>query len=448
VPEQPVAGLSRLVPGLLLVCAAAAPLALFLEPAGQRVSLPLSGLSALVAAGLWIRDWRDRRTLLSWASGPAEAAAPALDGANGELASRVERLLRLREQARSLERERLDQFLSAIEALPNGLLLIDQDDGIQWLNQAAADHFGLEMVRDRGQVITKLVRAPSFVGHLQARSSDVELVMPSPRGDTTLSVLVRPYGGSMRLVLTQDITERERTDAMRRDFVANVSHEIRSPLTVLVGFVETMAQLPLSPAERDRALAIMRQQAARMQTLVTDLLALAQIEGAPRPSVEHWVDVDAVMLRLQTDISASDADQHAVVLKSTAGCSVSGVESEIFSAFWNLASNALRYTPEGGEVRVSWQVLPDGSGEYCVCDSGPGIAREHLPRLTERFYRVDTSRSRATGGTGLGLAIVKHVVQRHGGELLISSEPGKGSQFRIRLPALRVRQAGAAAARC
>ena len=440
-PDRAAGGFPRLVPSLLLLSAAAAPLSVALEPFGQRVSATLAGLAALLAAGLWTKERRGQQSLLSWLSGPVEGAAPRLDGAAGELGARIERALRLRDQARGQESERLEQFLSAIEALPNGLLLIDLDDDIQWLNQAAADHFGLDMVRDRGQAITNLVRAPNFVGHLQKGCGDVELIMPSPRGDISLSVLVRPYGGTMRLVLSPDITERERTDAMRRDFVANVSHEIRSPLTVLVGFVDTMTQLPLTEAERARALAVMRQQSDRMTTLVTDLLALAQIEGAPRPSVEHWIDVDSLLLRLQTDIAASDADRHPVRVTSSGACSVSGVESEIFSAFWNLASNALRYTPEGAPVHVAWQVQPDGSGEYCVCDSGPGIAREHIPRLTERFYRVDASRSRATGGTGLGLAIVKHVVQRHGGELLITSEPGKGAQFRIRLPALRVRSA-------
>lgn len=426
--------------GLLLATALGVPVAYVLEPAGHLVSLTLAGGAAVLATVLWLTERRALRSLLSWVAGPLDRAAPPLTGAVGELGRRVERALRSREKERDTERDRLAEFLSAIEALPNGLLLIDAHDGIQWLNQAAADQFGLDMQRDRGQAITNLVRAPSFVGHIQSSRSDAELVMPSPRGDITLSVLVRPYGGTMRLVLSQDITERERTDAMRRDFVANVSHEIRSPLTVLVGFVDTMSQLPLSAAERERALAVMRQQADRMQTLVSDLLALAQIEGAPRPSAEHWVDVDALMRRLQTDITASDAGQHPVVVTTAGAASVSGIESELFSAFWNLASNALRYTPAGGEVRVSWQLQADGSGEFCVCDQGPGVAREHIPRLTERFYRVDTSRSRATGGTGLGLAIVKHVVQRHGGELLITSEVGKGSQFRIRLPARRVRE--------
>ena len=439
-PDRPTDGPPRLLPGFLLLAAAAVPVAYALEGSSHPVSLALAVLAATMATALWLGDRRALKVLLTWSAGPLEGAAPALAGAAGEVGARFERALRQREAQRHTEAERLAQFLSAIEALPNGLLLIDADDGIQWLNPAAADHFGLDMARDLGQALTNLVRAPSFVSHLQANSGHAELVMPSPRGDTTLSVLVRPYGGTMRLVLSQDITERERTDAMRRDFVANVSHEIRSPLTVLVGFVDSMTQLQLSAAERQRALTVMRQQADRMQTLVTDLLALAQIEGAPRPTAEHWVDVESLMRRLQTDIVASDGGQHTVVVTNSGGGSLSGIESELFSAFWNLVSNALRYTPAGGEVRVNWQLQPDGSGEFCVCDTGPGIAREHIPRLTERFYRVDTSRSRATGGTGLGLAIVKHVVQRHGGELLITSEVGKGSQFRIRLPARRVRQ--------
>ena len=302
----------------------------------------------------------------------------------------------------------------------------------------AADHLGLDPQRDLHQPITNLVRMPAFVAYLQEGSAPEPIHLTAPGGQGQLQVVLRAYGDGQKLLITQDVTERMRAEAMRRDFVANVSHEIRSPLTVLVGFVDTMMQLPLTPAERERALAVMRQQADRMQTLVTDLLTLAQIEGAPRPAAELWVDVEGLMRRLQTDITAGDGGQHAVLVTTAGAASLSGIESELFSAFWNLASNALRYTPPGGEVRVSWQLQPDGAGEFCVCDSGPGIAREHIPRLTERFYRVDTSRSRATGGTGLGLAIVKHVVQRHGGELLITSEVGQGSQFKIRLPARRV----------
>jgi len=406
---------------------------------GGSVSLALAVGLALAFALLWLRDRHRLSQLRDWLSGPLDAPPPEHGGSVGEIGERMQRALRSREAESAVERERLAQFLSAIEASPNGVVLLDEADGIQWLNRTAAVHFGLDTQRDLNQRITHLVRAPAFVGHLQGGDTGAELVLPSPRGDATLLLLLRPYGNHMRLLLSQDITERERNDAMRRDFVANVSHEIRSPLTVLLGFVDSMLQLPLTEAESKRALAVMHQQADRMQSLVTDLLALAQIEGAPRPSVEHWVDVSELMHRLQTDIAASDAGRHVVTLSVEGAAEIGGVESELFSAFWNLAGNALRYTPAGGEVTVRWRLTPEGGGEFCVVDSGPGIAREHIPRLTERFYRVDPSRSRSTGGTGLGLAIVKHVVQRHGGELLITSEVGKGSQFRILLPAHRVR---------
>ena len=405
----------------------------------SSVSLAVAVGLALVFAGLWLRDRRRLSRLMDWLSGPADGAPPEVGGSVGELGWRVQRALRTREQETAAERGRLAQFLSAIEASPNGVVLLDETDGIRWLNRTAAVHFGLDPQRDLGQRITHLVRAPAFVAHLQGPDNGAELMLPSPRGGATLTMLLRPYGDGMRLLLSQDITERERNDAMRRDFVANVSHEIRSPLTVLLGYVDSMLQLPLSAAERERALAVMHQQAERMQTLVTDLLALAQIEGAPPPSVENWIELDELVRRLQNDVTASDAGQHAVQLSVEGRALLSGVESELFSAFWNLASNALRYTPAGGAVDIQWRLRPEGGGEFCVSDAGPGIAREHIPRLTERFYRVDASRSRATGGTGLGLAIVKHVVQRHDGELLISSELGKGSQFRIVLPAHRVR---------
>lgn len=439
-----VGGAATAAPWLLGVAVAGVPLAYLFEPAGTRVSLALAVMAALVATALWLYDRHRLRLTLAWLAAPAASAAsspPSNGGDFDELSGRLQRALRLCEQQAEAAREQLAQFLSAIEALPNGVLLLDADDTIQWLNRTAAEHFGLHPLSDRGQRITNIVRAPAFVAYLQSGNTDAELVLPGPHGSASLSLLVQPYGDSMRLVLSQDITERERTDAMRRDFVANVSHEIRSPLTVLAGYVDTMLQLPLTPTERERALTVMHQQAERMQTLVSDLLALAQIEGAPRPSAENWVGLADLLHRLEIDITAIDAGQHQVsVAGQSAACSISGVESELFSAFWNLASNALRYTPAGGEVSVTWQLRADGGGEFSVSDSGPGIAREHIPRLTERFYRVDTSRSRATGGTGLGLAIVKHVVQRHGGELLITSEPGKGSQFRIQLPPHRLRE--------
>jgi two-component system phosphate regulon sensor histidine kinase PhoR len=287
------------------------------------------------------------------------------------------------------------------------------------------------------------VRQPAFVQYLAAADYSESVKCPTSRGTMTmLQIQVRRYGEGLKLVLSQDITERERSDTMRRDFVANVSHEIRTPLTVLSGFIETMASLPLTEVERKRVIDLMTQQAERMQSLVSDLLTLAQIEGSPRPGADRWVAVDKLVQRAETDGKALSRDRHPMSFTiDTNGktCEIAGIETEWLSAVGNLVSNAVRYTPDGAPIEARWTLLPDGSAEFSVKDGGIGIAPEHIPRLTERFYRVDGSRSRETGGTGLGLSIVKHVVQRHGGELRITSDKGKGSTFTLTVPAGRVR---------
>jgi two-component system phosphate regulon sensor histidine kinase PhoR len=260
----------------------------------------------------------------------------------------------------------------------------------------------------------------------------------------SLSTQLHAYGEGRRLLLSSDVTALQQAEAMRRDFVANVSHEIRTPLTVVSGFVETLQNLPLTDAERQHYLALMAQQASRMQTLVIDLLTLSRLEASPLPRQQTWVDVDALMRQCEEDANAlssllSSSKHHLSFTRSGQACELAGEHTELFSAFANLVTNALRYTPAPGTVAVSWQLLSDGRAEWAVQDNGPGIEPEHLPRLTERFYRIDRSRSRETGGTGLGLAIVKHVVQRHGGELQIQSKLGEGSRFALVFPASRVR---------
>jgi len=408
----------------------------------QTLGMALGGASGVVL--LTVVDTLRAQRLLRWLRGTAGAEPPPETGFWGELGYRVERAVRSRERQIEAEQLRLQQFFEAIEASPNGVLLLDAGDHIDWCNAVAADHFGLDPVRDRGQRVTNLIRAPGFVAYLHHRHFDTALVLPGMHHRLTLQVLVRPYGDGLKLVVSQDITERERHDAMRRDFVANVSHEMRTPLTVLAGFVETMATLPLTEVERQRVLRLMEQQTTRMQSLLTDLLTLAQLEGSPRPPTDHWVPVDALMAQVRADGEALSGGRHRLGFHVAAGGEVAGSHGELLSAVGNLVGNAVRYTPEGGLVDVHWRLRADGCGEIDVVDTGVGIAREHLPRLTERFYRVDSSRARDTGGTGLGLSIVKHVVQRHGGELDIASEPGKGSRFRIVLPAARVRQRSAA----
>ena len=398
------------------------------------------GGAALAITLVTLRDAGKGRRLRAWLRGAQDQPAPRDTGFWGELGYRIERALRLRERATAQEQTRLQEFLSAIEASPNGVMMLDANEQIAWCNSPAADHFGIDPERDRLQRVTNLVRSPAFVAHLQHGSLAEPVVFAGPRGRATLSVLVRPYGEGMKLVLSQDITERERTDAMRRDFVANVSHEIRTPLTVLAGFVETLASVPLTAAERPRVLNLMRQQTDRIQALVNDLLTLAQLEGGPLPDADRWVAIDSTLQAVFADAQALSGTRHLITLDAQAGCLVAGSEAELCSAMGNLVSNAVRYTPDGGTIEIRWRIRDsDGCAEFEVRDSGIGIDKEHLPRLTERFYRVDGSRSRDTGGTGLGLAIVKHVVQRHGGNLAIESEPGKGSIFKLALPAARVR---------
>jgi two-component system phosphate regulon sensor histidine kinase PhoR len=427
-----------------------AMLAIFLTLAGAGIGAIVGGLvdarqlgpavGAAVAVAICVLvDGLRALHLMDWLRGDLEREAPRDRGFWGEASYRIERALRQRDRGLALERDRYAQFMSAIEASPNGVLLLDAADQIQWLNAVAAAHFGLDPVRDRLQRVTNLVRSPTFVAYLQAGLFDEPVVFSTPGGDSTLSVIVSRYGDGMRLVLTQDITERERTEAMRRDFVANVSHEIRTPLTVLAGFVETIASLPLTEVERERVLALMMQQTARMTTLVEDLLTLAKLEGSPRPTCDRWTPVARLFAQVESEARGLSAGRHTLRFDVQGEDELAGNESEWTSAVANLVSNAVRYTPSGGTVTVTWAHRVDGNAEIDVRDTGPGIAREHIGRLTERFYRVDGSRSRDTGGTGLGLSIVKHVVQRHGGELDIQSELGRGSVFRIVVPAARVR---------
>ena len=409
---------------------------------GEIAHAPLVGLwlgTLVGASAVALIDAVRGYRLMRWLSGSLEGSAPRDTGFWGEMGYRIERAVVARDRTVSREQGRLAHFLSAIEASPNGVLLLDENDQIEWCNSVAADHFGLDPVRDKRQRVTNLVRAPAFVSYLQAGAFDQAVSVPDLRNRGTLSVYIRPYGDGLKLVLSLDITERERSEGMRRDFVANVSHEIRTPLTVLSGFIETMSNLPLTEVERRRVLVLMSQQTQRMQTLVSDLLTLAQLEGSPRPPSDRWVAVGKLLGQAHADAAALSMGRHQFTVTDADAAQLAGTESELMSAVGNLVTNAVRYTPEGGRIGVVWRMRDDGSGEVTVSDTGIGVAREHIPRLTERFYRVDGSRSRETGGTGLGLSFVKHVVQRHGGELDVQSEPGKGSSFSLIFPAARVR---------
>jgi two-component system phosphate regulon sensor histidine kinase PhoR len=291
-----------------------------------------------------------------------------------------------------------------------------------------------------------LVRSPEFLGYLEAADFREQVVIEQARAPSMLSMRIVPFGEDDRLLLCRDVTQGEALARMRRDFIANVSHELKTPLTVVAGFVETMQDLDLDSRQRARYLGLMHEQTRNMERLVDDLLALSALESEHNPPHDDAFAIVPLVLQLSSDAKALSKGEHEVTLDIGEAATVSGDRQELASAFGNLVSNAVRYTPAGGSIRLEWRVDADGSGVFAVADTGIGIASEHIPRLTERFYRVDRGRSRNTGGTGLGLAIVKHVLIRHQAELEIRSAPGTGSTFAVRLPPRRVRRAPAAAA--
>ena len=416
----------------------------------DSVSWTLAG--ALLGALCWL-IWDSLRAgqLLRWLSRAEAPELPRLGGVWGELLERIRKRLRLLEQKVQGSEERLQDFLAAIQASPNGVVLLDRQARIEWSNLTAAQHLGLDPQRDLGQYVRNLVRHPTFTAYMDTgdftREIEVDGPGQRPTQPSKISLQIHPYGDQRHLMLTRDVTAVQLAEAMRRDFVANVSHEIRTPLTVLSGFVETMQNLPLEEPERQRFLVLMSQQAMRMQTLVNDLLTLSRLEGSPAPGSAEWTDVGELVHHVVQEgrgLSAVLAvPPHDIAVSDGTPLQVAGSRTELFSAMSNLLSNAVRYTPPGGRIRAGWQQTDEGGVAFFVEDTGPGVAAEHLPRLTERFYRVDRSRSRETGGTGLGLAIVKHVAQRHGGQVQVQSVVGQGSRFSITLPATRLRQAAA-----
>ncbi len=357
-----------------------------------------------------------------------------------EVFFRLQRLVRnLKQEIRTVEKQH-DRFIEAFQASPNGILMLDDQDQIEWCNEIAKRFFGLNFKRDALQRINFLIRRPEFIQYLNRRQFEDPLLLERMGADANLSLMIQafPFGQKRHLLLVQDVTDLQKADAMRRDFVANVSHEMRTPITVLMGFLETIQSLDIDKQQRDQYFDMMMSQAQRMKSLVEDLLTLANLEANTLPAPLQEIKIDTLMALVRNDAEALSQGRHALNFEISTPCNLMGEEREILSAFSNLVSNAIRYTPDIGAVTAKWSVNSQGSGEFSVTDTGPGIASEHLSRLTERFYRVDRSRSRDTGGTGLGLAIVKHIANRHQAQLLIESTPGKGSTFTLRFPKDRI----------
>jgi len=418
------------------------------------VAWPLAGAEwalALLAAGFAataVYHVRNLAAFLRWLNAPRRESLPLGKGAWEVAYAALHGNIRARDQSERALAAALARFRAAGQALPDGVVILNSDSQIEWANPTAERHLDIDASRDAGQAITNLLRNPDFIAYLESNEYGEPLVLRRARGDASvLTVRVIEFGDEQKLLLTRDITSQEKADTMRRDFVANVSHELKTPVTVLSGFVETLSneEIELSDAQRRKFLGLMSDQAHRMQRLIEDLLTLSALESSGLPADEQPIEVRAFVEKLAQEARMLSGGRHKVSFSIESDARLTGGVQELGSAFSNLVTNAVRYTPEGGTIRIAW-LLRDGQGIFSVEDSGIGIERRHIGRLTERFYRVDNSRSRETGGTGLGLAIVKHVLTRHQASLEIKSEFGRGSNFSAVFPARRVEKIGTARA--
>lgn len=376
----------------------------------------------------WVRDFRVRD-------------APAGAGIWHQLFQAIFRLVKAYDRQRLQLQSTIESFRRATEAMPDGVITLDDHLQITYMNRQGQAHLGLRSPDDIGRSILHLVRNPDFAEFLERTTGQPLQLTDVPRPGRVLQLQQVVYGEQERMLMTRDITQLIQMERSRRDFVANVSHELKTPLTVISGFLETMRDLPLSEAQRAQAIEAMSGQASRMRDLIQDLLVLARLESEGNGPTSADIEMDILIERLLTDAGLLSRGRHEIRWRPSGWrANLAGDESELASAIGNLLTNAVRYTPEGGQIELWWEPDEAGGGAcLTVSDTGPGIPPEHLNRLTERFYRIDTGRSRDSGGTGLGLAIVKHVAQRHDARLVIESQLGEGSQFCLVFPPERVR---------
>ncbi len=391
-----------------------------------------AALVALVARHFW-----QLRKLERWLGSGRQRNPPESWGIWGEVFDDYFRLQKRYYKRKKRLAKVIREFRESTAAMPDGSLVLDGEHKILWFNSAAESLLRLISKRDLGQPLANLVRSPKLVDYLQAGDFDSPVVLRSPVDESrSLSVRLIPYGSNQYLALFRDVTRMLRLQAMRRDFVANASHELRSPLTVLSGYLETLSEVETLDAEWRDPLDEMQHQCRRMSTLVDDLLELSRLETEDSEvPPDQLVAVPRMLERIVNEARLQDHCQHEIEMPRCESVALRGLESELHSAFSNLILNALRYTEEDGRVVISWYLGQDGSAIFEVVDEGIGIEARHLPFITQRFYRVDSARSRSSGGTGLGLAIVKHVLQRHRAHLEVESEPGEGSTFRCMFPA-------------
>ena len=400
---------------------------------GSTLSATLLAAGFLLLALLY--QLRSLFRLTTWLLDPHPETVPDSVGNWGEVFATLYRQEKKRRSDQSRMNATLTRFTRAAQALPDGVVVLSESDRIEWCNKIAEQHLGLNRSHDLGLTITYLIRQPHFVDYVNAeRYMESIKLRPVHDPERLLSIQIFPFETTHKLLLTRDITQLEKVGVVHRDFVANVSHELRTPLTVIGGFLETLLDLetPNPQAER-RYMGMMLDQTRRMQRLVDELLTLSKLEDPNGQRAETPIDIPSLVQMLAQEATSLSNGQHDIKVELDSDSWLTGNSDELHSALGNLVSNAVRYTPAGGCVTLRWSMM-QGLPAFSVADSGIGIAPEDVPRLTERFYRVDRSRSRETGGTGLGLAIVKHVLLRHQARLDVQSELGVGSTFSAVFP--------------
>ena len=383
---------------------------------------------------IWLHTKLER--LLSWLRDPKTHAPPEAPGAFEELSLEIDYLRERHKRRKKKLANYLKQFQQATRALPDATVVLDARSEVRWANAAARRDLGIRWPEDIGQRVTNLIRQPALRAFIEGPREAQALDIQSPT-DTRryLSLLLAPYGRDQQLLVARDVTQLHRANEIRRDFVANVSHELRTPITVFRGYLENLeAQAELAPPAWRPALAQMSAHAERMRQLVEELLLLSNLEREDRVPQPELVNVSEIVADCHARAAElSQQREHLFSLEIDPYLRLRGAKTELYSAFSNLIFNAVHYTPARGVIRIRWY-RDDAGAHFEVEDNGIGIAPEHLPRLTERFYRVEQSRVRSAGGTGLGLAITKHVLARHDATLVIESTLGKGSRFRCDFP--------------
>lgn len=377
-----------------------------------------------------------------WLKSPQTVSAPEDVGPWVDVVRQLEHHMQTQQQLLKDAQETSDAVMAAAQALPVGVLALDQSLAIIWFNKAARQQLNLDEQVDLGSNLLHLLRQPEFVRYARQSSWPEPLILKVHQGSQDKLIMMQfvIYAKEQRLLITRDLTQIDKLETTRRDFVANVSHELRTPLTVLAGFIETIGEAPqgaLTEEQTKQYFDLMAEQAKRMQSIVSDLLTLSTLETTPMAE-QVTVNVAEMIEGLRQQVEALSAGRHVFEWHVEPALDLLGAPPELTSAFANLLTNAVRYTPDGGNIFVRWGRDPDGRARFSVQDTGIGIAAEHIPRLSERFYRVDRSRSRAAGGTGLGLAITKHVAMRHNAQLEITSRLRQGSTFSLVFPVERI----------